>query len=198
MRAWTYLRDRKLMLGIVLLALAGALSQLLLWWLVPPPGNSDFIGPPRSSYTLVNFRLASYNALGQPTLYVAAPRLVRREGDNSLYINAPIFDLPSRKAGVPDWLGHSEYGWVNASGDLMKLQGPVFMHRAAYGDTGKATLHSSDVTLWPKENRVATAASAQMVQGALTMSGVGLRANLDDKHLELLDDSHGSFPPRRR
>jgi lipopolysaccharide export system protein LptC len=30
------------------------------------------------------------------------------------------------------------------------------------------------------------------------MSGVGMRANLTDKHLELLDDVHATFPPRKR
>ena len=87
---------------------------------------------------------------------------------------------------------------MDKSGNLLKLQGPVYMHRAAYGDTPQAELHTSEVTAWPKENRMETAEPAQMTQGASRMSGVGMRANLTDNHLELLDDSHGSFPPRKR
>jgi lipopolysaccharide export system protein LptC len=30
------------------------------------------------------------------------------------------------------------------------------------------------------------------------MSGVGMRANLNDKHLELLHDVRATFPPRQR
>jgi lipopolysaccharide export system protein LptC len=72
------------------------------------------------------------------------------------------------------------------------------MQRAAYDNTAAASLDTSDVTAWPKENRMETAAPAQMTQGDSRMSGVGMRANLNDNHLELLDDSHGTFPPRKR
>jgi lipopolysaccharide export system protein LptC len=43
-----------------------------------------------------------------------------------------------------------------------------------------------------------TAAAAQMVQGGTRITGLGMRANLNDKHLELLDDVHATFPPRKR
>jgi lipopolysaccharide export system protein LptC len=80
----------------------------------------------------------------------------------------------------------------------LKLQGPVYMHRLAFQDTPAAEIHTSDVTAWPKENRMETAAAAHMVQGDSKLSGVGMRANLNTNHLELLDESHGSFPPRKK
>jgi lipopolysaccharide export system protein LptC len=106
--------------------------------------------------------------------------------------------MPAKKPGVPDWDGESQYGWVNQPGTLLKLQGAVHMHRAAYADTAAADMHTTDITAWPKENRMETAAPAHMIQGATTMAGIGMRANLNDNHLELLDDTHGSFPPRKR
>lgn len=192
------LRDRKLAVAIVLVGLAAGTSQLLLWWLAPEPAENEFVGPPRSGYTLTNFQLASFGTDGLPSFNVRAPHLERREGDESLYINSPVFDLPSNQPNVPDWRGQSLYGWVDKGGDLLKLQGPVYMHRDAFGDTAEAQMHTSDVTVWPKTNRMETAAPAKMTQGALTMSGIGMRADLTDKHLELLNESHGSFPPRKR
>jgi lipopolysaccharide export system protein LptC len=41
-----------------------------------------------------------------------------------------------------------------------------------------------------------TAEPARMTQGATTISGVGMRADLNDQHLELLNDVHATFPPR--
>lgn len=192
------LRDRKLLVAIILVALALGASQLLLWWLQPPPKADDFVGPPRSGYTLTNFTMHSYGVDGLPGMIVTAPHLERRENDESLYINTPDFQLPSNQPGVPDWMGHSLYAWVNKGGDLVKLQGPVYMHRAAFAQTGAAHFHSSDVTLWPKDNRMQTDQPAQMDEGASTMRGIGMRADLKDNHLELLDDSHGSFPPRKK
>lgn len=192
------LRDRKLSVAIVALALVAVLSQLLLWWLAPAEKANDFVGPPRSGYTLTDFALTSYGDDGKPAFRLKAPHLERREGDESLYINSPRFDLPAKQPGVPDWHGYSLYGWVNQNGELLKLQGPVTMVRPAYADTAKTRMQTADVTIWPKENRLQTAAAAHMNQGALTMSGVGMRANLNDKHLELLDDFHATFPPRQK
>lgn len=194
--AW--LRDRRLPAAIVALAIATGAGQLLLWWIGPGPRSNDFVGPPRSGYTLYNFNGEVYGQDGLPSLRLNGPRADRREGDDSLYLNAPRFDLPSKDPGVPDWKGDSQYGWVDKSGTLIKLQGKVNMHRPAYADTAAADLHTSDITAWPKDNRMETAAPALMVQGASTMSGVGMRANLNDKHLELLNDVRATFPPRQR
>jgi lipopolysaccharide export system protein LptC len=192
-----YLRDRGLPVAIVLVGLATGAAQMLYWWLAPAPKESDFVGPPRSGYTLTNFKLWSYDVDGLPAFSMVAPHLERRENDESLYINTPDFEMPSKQVGVPPWLGNSLYAWVDKSGTLLKLQGPVYMHRVAFCETAAAEMHTSDVTAWPKENRMVTAAPAHMVQGDSKLSGVGMRANLNTNHLELLDESHGTFPPRK-
>lgn len=193
-----WLRDRRLATAIVIVGLLAGVTGLLRWWMAPEQAPSSFVGPPRSGYTLTDFQLSSYGRDGRPAFNVRAPSLVRREGDESLYITSPVFDLPSNETGVPDWRGESRYGWVDKGGDLLKLQGPVHMHREAFADSDAARLDTEDLTIWPKDNRMETAAPAHMAQGALTMSGIGMRANLNDKHLELLDDVHATFPPRKR
>jgi lipopolysaccharide export system protein LptC len=201
MRLW--LRDRRLPGAIVLVGLAAGAAQLLLWWLGPAQRVPTFVGPPRSGYTLIDARVTEFGTDGKPGLKVQSPRVERREGDDSLYLDAPTFQMPGKEPGVPDWQGQSRYGWVNKPGTILKLQGPVSMHRPAFTDPHgvarpAASLNTADVTAWPRENRMETAAPAQMAQGDRRMSGVGMRANLNDNHLELLDDSHGSFPPRKR
>lgn len=195
LRLW--LRDRRVPAATLLIALAAGMAQLLLWWFGPAPKTNDFVGPPRSGYTLTDARMTEYNAAGQPSFHLQAPHLERREGDDSLYLNSPTFQLPARQAGVPDWHGKSLYGWVNKPGTLLKLQGPVVMQRDAFGTTPATDMHTSDVTAWPKENRLETAEPARIVQGASTISGVGMRANLTNKHLELLDDVHSTFMPAK-
>jgi lipopolysaccharide export system protein LptC len=194
----SYLRDRRVPAATLAIALAAGLAQLLLWWFGPAPKTSDFGGPPRSGYTLTDARLTEFNAAGQPSFRLQSPHLERREGDESLYLNSPTFQLPANQAGVPDWQGKSLYGWVNKDGTQLKLQGPVEMHRPAFGDAPATRMQTADITAWPKQNRVETAAPAQMLQGGTRISGIGMRADLNDKHLELLDDVHATFPPRKR
>lgn len=194
----SYLRDRRVPAATLAIALAAGLAQLLLWWFGPAPKSSNFVGPPRSGYTLTDARLTEFNAAGQPSFRLQSPHLERREGDESLYLNSPTFQLPANQAGVPDWQGKSLYGWVNKDGTQLKLQGPVEMHRPAFGDAPATRMQTADITAWPKQNRVETAAPAQMLQGGTRISGIGMRADLNDKHLELLDDVHATFPPRKR
>lgn len=196
LRLW--LRDRRVPAAIVLMALLAGIGQWLLWWLGPAPSTQDFVGPPRSGYTLTHAQVTAYDAAGKPSFHLQSPHVERREGDASLYLNAPAFQLPAERAGVPDWIGKSLYGWVNKGASQLKLQGPVDMHRAAFDDTPAAEMHTADVTAWPKENRLETAAPAQMIQGGTRISGIGMRANLNDKHLELLDHVRATFPPHRR
>ena len=196
MREW--LRDRRLLAAIAALALAAGAAQLLLWWIGPAPKANAFVGPPRSGYTLTDFKLTQYDTEGRPSFRIDAPRLERREGDQSLYINAPDFELPSRQPGTPAWRGHSLYGWVSQDSRLLKLQGPVHLERPAFDSTPRTTIDTADVTAWPKQNRLETAAPAQLVQGATRIHGVGMRADLDDKHLELLNDFHGIYPAQGR
>ena len=181
------------------LAVALGASVLLYYWVAPEAKVDDFVGPPRSGYVVTNFTLDSYNDLGQPAFTLIAPHVERREGDESLYINAPDFVLPPTKdLAAPPWKGHSQYGWVNKDGSLLKLQGKVHMDRVAFAQNPPASIDTSEVTAWPKENRLETAEAARIVQGASTMDGVGMRANLDTKHLELLDAVHTVYPPRKR
>jgi lipopolysaccharide export system protein LptC len=161
-REW--LRDRRLTAVIVVVALLAGATQLLLWWIGPAPKANEFVGPPRSGYTLTDFKLVQYGTDGLPSFLIDAPRLERREGDESLYINAPDFRLPSNQPAVPDWLGHSLYGWVNRDGTLLKLQGPVHMERAAFGDTPRTTIDTAEVTAWPKQIKLATAAPTRIVE----------------------------------
>jgi lipopolysaccharide export system protein LptC len=195
-RRW--LRDRRLPAAIILLALAAGAAQLVLWWIEPEAKTTDFVGPPRSGYTLTNAKVTEYNVQGQPSFHVQSPHVERREGDESLYFNSPTFQIASKKPGVPDWEGRSLYGWTDRAGLLLKLQGPVQMHRPAYADQPPTDLHTADVTAWPKENRMETAAPAQIIQGASRMNGIGMRADLKQNHLELLNDVHGTLVPRQR
>ncbi|WP_449429204.1 LPS export ABC transporter periplasmic protein LptC [Rhodanobacter umsongensis] len=201
LRLW--LRDRRVPAAIVVIGLAVGILQLLLWWTQGAPAEHDFVGPPRSGYTLINSRVTEYDVDGLPGLRVQSPHLERREGDESLYLNAPTFQMPAKQPGVPDWDGQSLYGWVNQQGTLLKLQGPVYMHRPAYTDAQgtpqpEATMHTSEITAWPKENRMETAEPALLTQGDSRMNGIGMRANLNDNHMELLHDVHGTLIPRQR
>jgi lipopolysaccharide export system protein LptC len=193
-----YLRDNRLNVAIVLLAIAAPASWMLRSWVVGAPPTNDFIGPPIADYVLYNSTVWSYDTDGLLSFTMTAPRMDRRGGDDSLYINKPVFQIASKKPGVPDWQGNSPFGWVNKGGTEMRLDGDVYMYRPAYAQGPMATLHTSNVTGWPKEDRMETAEPATLTQGQSVMKGVGMRASLNDNHLELLHDVHGILYPSQK
>lgn len=187
---------RRLLTSLITLALATGLVQLAIWWFRPPPKPPGLAGPPRSGYTLKDFTFYAYGTDGRLSFRIKSPSLQRREGDQSLFIDRPHFLLPPGigKTGTP-WLGRSDYGWVKADNTVVKLMGKVDMHRSASNQAPAAQIHTSDVTVWPQKNKLATTKLARLRQGTSRMSGIGMHADLDSKHLELLHDFHGTFEP---
>lgn len=197
-----YLRDNRITVAIVFLAIAAPASWILDRWVEGGAPVNDFVGPPISDYVLYNSKVWSYDVTGLLNFTMISPRMDRRASDESLYINSPVFDIRAKKPGVPDWQGNSPSGWVNKSGTLMRLGlngGRVYMQRPAFvqsltgASNPMSTLCTSDVTGWPKENRMETANPATMTQGASVMNGVGMRASLNDNHVELLHEVHGTI-----
>lgn len=197
MKLRQFLRDNRTSVAIALLAIAAPASWLLRNWVVGAPTANEFIGPPLADYVLYNSTVWSYDVDGLPSFTMTAPRMDRRAGDESLYINAPVFEIVAKTPGVPNWHGHAPFGWVNRSGTQMRLDGAVYMYRPAYAQGPMATWCTSNVKGWPKENRMETAEPAVITQGPSVMNGIGMRANLNDNHLELLHDVHGILYSRQ-
>jgi lipopolysaccharide export system protein LptC len=188
--------DRRSIVIAIVLLLAAAGTQLLVWWLKPPPKPNEMVGPPRSSYTLNDFTLDGLGEDGTPSFRLVAPYLARRQGDDSLYVNAPVYTIYGTDGA--DWHGTSQYAWVSSDNSLVKLIGKVDMHRPAVGTVKAAEVHTADATVWTQDKRMASAAPSIIQQPGSMMRGVGMRADLDTHTLELLSNFHGTFTPQSK
>ncbi|MGN6313415.1 MAG: LPS export ABC transporter periplasmic protein LptC [Rhodanobacteraceae bacterium] len=186
---------RNLLLGLALL-IAAAGTQLLVWWLKPPPKPNEMVGPPRSSYTLNDFTLDALGEDGAPAFRLVAPYLARREGDDSLYVNAPVYTIYGTDNA--DWHGTSQYAWVSADNSLVKLIGKVDMRRPAVGNVRAAQVQTADATIWTKDKRMASAAPSVIQQTGSILRGVGMKADMNTHSLELLSDVHATLTPQAR
>ena len=187
--------DRRYWLLVVVLAVLAAGSTFLAWLTRERPNEQTFAGPPRSDYTLTDFTLDALDAAGKRTFQVSGPTLARRGDDGSIFVTAPDYLLIDG-SGHP-WKGKSDAAWVNQDGSLMKLQGHVEMHRDAGGDRKPVDVVTRDLTTWPKDKKMETAAPTTITQPGSILSGVGMRGDLDAKVLELLSDVHSTLQPKR-
>jgi len=188
--------DRRNLSLAVVLALAATGSWLLIQWLKPPPKPNEMVGPPRSSYTLNDFTLDALDEDGAPAFRLVAPYLARREGDDSLYVNEPIYTIYG--ADNADWHGTSQYAWVSADNSLVKLIGKVDMRRLPTKTVKAAEVHTADVTVWTKDKKMASDAPSEIQQTGSILRGVGMRADMNTHSLELLSDVHGTLVPQKR
>jgi lipopolysaccharide export system protein LptC len=183
--------DRRLWFVATLLAVLG-IALNLVYWLTRERTNVDtFAGPPRSDYTLSDFTLNALDSDGKLSFQATGPRLARRGEDGSIFVATPDYVLYD--GGGHAWKGTSESAWVSKDGAIMKLDGKVEMHRVPGGAVQPATIETADLVAWPKEQRMQTDAAARIVQPGSILRGVGMRADLDGKNLELLSDVHATL-----
>jgi lipopolysaccharide export system protein LptC len=186
--------DRRLWLIAALLALAGIALNIVFWITRQRTNVETFEGPPRSDYTLGNFTLNALDGAGKLSFQTAGPFLARRGEDGSIFVTTP--DYVIYDGGGHQWKGKSDSAWINREGTIMKLQGHVEMHRQPDKGAQPVDVVTSDLTTWPKDKKMETAAPATIVQPGSILRGVGMRGDLNTKELELLSDVHATIEPK--
>jgi len=186
--------ERRYWVIVFVLGLLVIGTEALLWLVRDRTNAQTFAGPPRSDYTLSDFTLDALDSAGKRTFQVSGPRLARRGDDGSIFVDAPDYKLVDG-AGHP-WTGKSESAWVNKDGTIMKLLGHVEMHRAGDDKSEPVDVVTSDLTTWPKDKKMETAAAATITQPGSILRGTGLRGDLNDKTLELLSDVSSTLQSR--
>jgi len=189
-------KDRRTVVWLIVLAVAAALTQLLVWWLRPPPKPVAIVGPPRSSYELADFTLRAFGEDGKLAFTMTAPHLARREGNDSLYVNAPKYFFVASDGS--DWYGTSQYAWISSDNSLVKLIGKVNLHRPAAPNVPAAEIHTADATVWTQDRRMASAAPSVIQEPGSILRGTGMKADFDTRSLELLSNVHATLAPHSR
>ena len=188
--------DRRLWLVAALLALVGIGLNVVLWITRQRTNEQTFAGPPRSDYTLTDFTLNALDAQGKLSFQTVGPMLARRGDDGSIFVTTP--DYVIYDGSGHQWKGKSDAARVNKEGTIMRLDGRVEMHREAAEGVQPVDVVTRDLTTWPKDKKMETAAPATIVQPGSILRGTGMRGDLNTKELELLSDVHATIEPKDR
>jgi len=186
--------DRRLWLVAALLALAGIALNVVLWITRQRTNEQTFAGPPRSDYTLTDFTLNALDAEGKLSFQTIGPTLARRGDDGSIFVTTP--DYVIYDGSGHEWKGKSDSAWVNKDGTIMRLDGHAEMHRQASQGVQPVDVVTRDLTTWPKDKKMETAAPATIIQPGSILRGTGMRGDLNTRELELLSDVHATIEPK--
>ena len=187
------MRDRRTLFWLIALAIAAGITQLLVMWFRPPPKPVAIVGPPRSSYELDNFTLHAFAQDGRLAFTMTAPHLARREGNDSLYVNAPKYFFVANDGST--WDGTSQYAWISSDNNTVMLIGKVDMRRPPTAKISEAEIHTADATVWTQDKRMASAAPSVIQEPGSILRGTGMKADFNTRTLELLSDVHATLAP---
>lgn len=177
-------RRALLIVGLVCTALIGGWAA---WLLRPPEPASDFVGPPRSDYTLDDFTLVALSDLGTEAFSTVGPYLARDPNTETLSMDKPVFRFPS-KDGKSDWTAHAEDGWVARKGVEVRLSRGVTLLGPATASAGPIHIATDHISVLPKPQTGHTDAAVTITRDGSILTGVGMNVDLKAHTLELLSN----------
>ncbi len=181
-------------LNALLLVLALTLVGVAYWqWLlrqVPPVEV-----PQRSDYILRDFELTTLGADGAEAFTVRGPYLQRDVGGRSISLVQPRFSFPDAD-GVGRWQARSDVAWVSPKADQVHLMRKVEM-LGPPSPAGISTRFDTErLVVFPDADRATSEQRVTVTQGSSILTGIGLRADMQAKRVQLLNEVKVRHAPR--
>lgn len=176
---------------IALLLLAG----LSTWWVLlltradEPPA---LVGPPRSDYSLSRFEMVALDKDGQESFVATGPLLTRHPYLGTLDIDEPRFQMPDGKGGV--WTASARDAWVQSDASQLRLLGDVRV-RGPGPEASAPELRSELIDVFPRERRLESDEAVTVTGPGSILRGVGMRADLETRFVELLSEVQARYEP---
>ena len=101
--------------------------------------------------------------------------------------------LTMYRGDAAPWQARAERGWLSASGDLMLLQGEVFIWRNSREGEPRIEIETRDLRVLPGTDYGETDQPVVITTRHSRSRGVGMRAWLEKGRLELLSQVHTVF-----
>ncbi len=179
-----------------LLLLAGA-SLWLLFSIrasLEPDRPREPSGP---SLFLDRFLATRLDEQGVRLYTLSSPHLVELADERGTEIHQPRFEIFAAD-GTRDWLIDAEQGWVSADQSLVVLQQAVDAYQSASAQRPPVTIRTRDLIYRPRLNLLSTDAEVRLETPNGWLRGTGMRADLEERRLQLLWEVRGEYAPPLR
>lgn len=176
--------QRKTASGILILAALVAAT----WWAgrstterggTPTPGLDT-----KLDYALQDFEMQFYDALGQPSAQLRAPRLANDAETGIGLITRPVFDITHSGNA---WRIIAESATVSADREQVVLQGDVRMTGGAGAPADTVDISTSEMLLQVAKRVARSDRRVHIVQGADTMEALGFTVDMTVSRFQLFD-----------
>lgn len=186
---------RRIALGLALAAVALASGWFLNRLGSKPPARV-VEGAQTPDYFVENFTTITMDERGFPRRRLSAARMAHFPDSDTHELSAPQMVL-FQEAATP-WHVRSERAWVSPGGDEMRLLGKVHIWRDDASGERLVDIHTEDLRVLPDAEFGETDKRAVITTQRSESRGLGMRAWLDERRLELRSQVHTVYerPPR--
>jgi lipopolysaccharide export system protein LptC len=132
---------------------------------------------------------------GKPSYIVTGDKLVHRPIDDASEIDKPV--VRNLSSAHPPMDMKADHARVDENNSRVQLKGNVQIDRAAQGKSQAMRITTPALTVYPDEDRMETDQPVQMVQGAATASGTGMKANNATRQVQLQGRGSIVYPPAK-
>ena len=179
-------------IGLTLCLLLAAIASGWSVWRQSRPVD-DGVLKTRPDYVLRDFEITSLDKQGQESFTLRGPVLQREPADKTMTLQTPLFLVPDRSGKY--WEVRAKQGIVPADGKQLDLRGTV--HAASPAGVGPETrIETSQLSLFPQENRASSQTAVTVTRPGLTMRGVGMQADFDRQQVSLLSQVRTRYVPQ--
>lgn len=176
--------------------LAAAVAAWLNHLLVLPPGGRGDEALHRPDAVMTDFDMAVMDAQGHLRSRLRGTEMRHYADDNSTEVLAPRLTVV--RDDQPAWHLSAERGWASAGGELVQFVGPVAAESEGPVGTaadGALRIETSDLRVRVDESFADTDRAVTIHNDRASLSGVGMRAWLRERRLQLLDKVRTRYEP---
>lgn len=181
--------------GPMLVMLAIAASS---FWLLRELDEKLLDGKSGAGHTpdmyMENFVTTSMSPQGRPLRRVEAEYMAHFPDTDTHELQRPYMVMYGDEGREP-WHVRSERGWVSASGDVMLLLGKVHIWRNNTSGLMELDIKTEDLRVLPEKEYGETDKPVVITTPTTQTHGVGMKAHLKDRRLELLSNVRTRHEP---
>ena len=155
----------------------------------------DAVIAQRPDYVLRDYEIVSLDIDGKETFTLRGPQLQRDLGAKSMSLLTPLFLVPDSNGAY--WEIRAKQGLVPEDGKELRLRGNVVATSPAKVPP-QTRIESSELNLFPHDNRATSSVAVTVTRPGLTMRGRGLEADFNRQQVALLSDVQSRYVPASR
>lgn len=134
-----------------------------------------------------------FDEKGQLSHYLKTPLMRHIPLDNTHQLNSP--DIMITQPQQPSWQIHAKEAIALHGGQQITFKNNVIIHQKKSEHREETTLHTEELTYFPKNQLATTEKNIIIMQAKNTVRSTGMKAWLAESRVQLLNNARGTYAP---